>query len=212
MDQRYFGQDEWLPSWKVKTLWGKKNEDLCDYILKQGLAVYDVDKRRIDINEYRWVEKVHYHNWMQRYHTYTTEEQVGLISKENLLEQLRETVYFHFDDIMNFALEHGLSEPGKDMSHSAGSADIITPETSSQTPFKEVKQEFTPESYIKERRKQGIDSRIIAYELRLKKFTYLEISRLLNLTKDVNISVDAEKKKGERACKRGEKLVKAQDM
>ena len=70
--------------------------------------------------------------------------------------------------------------------------------------------------YIKGRRKEGVDDDIIAYELHNPKgtyrLTYLEVTRALGKNENSNESqVLALKKRGERACKQGEKKLQELD-
>lgn len=64
--------------------------------------------------------------------------------------------------------------------------------------------------FIEEQLNEGVKDEIIASKLRDEfKMTYLQITRALNLGNGLNpTQISAQKKRGERACKRGEKLLK----
>lgn len=93
--------------------------------------------------------------------------------------------------------------------------EIADPQKQQEQDFKEeAEEQGTPDvsDYVKSRSAKGAHQDIIAYELHDPKgefkLTYAQVARELGLGKDIQENqFDARKKRGERACKRGKKIL-----
>lgn len=209
---------KWITGHKLLEKWKVSQYDLAELILNDELnAYFPNDLTSVNESFKKYIKETIYER--KRRGIYSIARAVGMLNQEVDSETLgfqREIVPTIVEGVLEFLFVRSeVEEYARTHGWTAEELGPSTPDSPAPAPAPAAPPApvvaISPSDHIMRRREEGVNVNIIALELHDRtgnfQLTYLEICRKLDLGKGIHLSIDALKKRGERACIRGKAML-----